>query len=191
MESRNVEQTTGQTVGVHLEPFRAADWSRLAGWVTDETQLLQWAGSLFHWPLDDAQLKAYLAPAARAQPTRLIWRALETPGGEVVGHVELDEMNRRHRVATLTRVLVCPERRGRGLGVALAAGALEAGFGGEGLHRIQLRVFDFNEPAIRCYESLGFRREGLLRDTRRIGQTYWSSLVMSLLEDEWRPRKEP
>ena len=51
--------------------------------------------------------------------------------------------------------------------------------------------FDFNAPAIRCYEGLGFRREGLLRETRRIGQTWWSSLVMSLLEDEWRSRKEP
>lgn len=45
--------------------------------------------------------------------------------------------------------------------------------------------------AIRCYETLGFRREGLLRDTRRVGGKYWSTLVMSLLDDEWRRRKEP
>jgi RimJ/RimL family protein N-acetyltransferase len=108
-----------------------------------------------------------------------------------VGHVELDAIERRHRTATLTRVLVSPAHRGRGLGGALTAAALERGFEGEGLHRIQLRVFDFNASAISCYERLGFRREGLLRETRRIGQTWWSSLVMSLLEDEWRSRKEP
>jgi RimJ/RimL family protein N-acetyltransferase len=179
-----------QTADVLLEPFGAADWRRLAGWTTDEAQLLQWAGSLFHWPLDDAQRDAYLAAAAGPEPSRLIWRASAAPGGEVVGHVELDAIDRRHRTATLTRVLVCPTRRGRGLGAALTAAALDRGFHDEGLHRIQLRVFDFNAPAIRCYESLGFRREGLLRETRRIGQSWWSSLVMSLLEDEWRSRKE-
>jgi RimJ/RimL family protein N-acetyltransferase len=180
-----------QMAAVRLEPFDAADWKRLAGWTTDETQLLQWAGSLFHWPLDEAQRDAYLAAAAGPQPTRLIWRALATPSGAVVGHVELDAIDRRHLTATLTRVLVSPARRGRGLGTALAAAALDHGFHDEGLHRIQLRVFDFNTSAIRCYESLGFRREGLLRETRRIGQTWWSSVIMSLLEDEWRSRKEP
>jgi RimJ/RimL family protein N-acetyltransferase len=180
-----------QTATVRLEPFGAADWERLAGWTTDEAQLLQWAGSLFHWPLDGAQRDAYLAAATGPRPTRLIWRALETPGGEVVGHVELDAIDRHHLTATLTRVLLSPAHRGHGLGAALTAAVLDRGFHDEGLHRIQLRVFDFNAPAIRCYESLGFRREGLLRETRRIGQTWWSSLVMSLLEDEWRSRKEP
>jgi RimJ/RimL family protein N-acetyltransferase len=45
--------------------------------------------------------------------------------------------------------------------------------------------------AIRCYQALDFRREGLLRDTRRVGSKYWSTRVMSLLDDEWRRRKEP
>ena len=32
------------------------------------------------------------------------------------------------------------------------------------LHRIELVVFDFNQAAIRCYERVGFRTEGRLRD---------------------------
>jgi RimJ/RimL family protein N-acetyltransferase len=54
------------------------------------------------------------------------------------------------------------------------------------LHRISLGVFDFNERAIRCYEKVGFSREGLLRDARRFKDYYWNLIEMSMLEHEWR-----
>lgn len=179
-----------QGTGVVLEPFGPADYARLVDWVPDQAQLLQWAGPIFRWPLDDAQLDDYVAPTAGPVPTRLIWRAVADAGGEVVGHVELNEIDRRHLAATLSRVLVSPEQRNRGMGRAMIAAALEVAFDTLALHRVELRVFDFNEPAIRCYEALGFCREGLLRDTRRIGRVHWSTLVMSLLDDEWRAQRE-
>lgn len=36
-----------------------------------------------------------------------------------------------------------------------------------------------------CYEKAGFRKEGLLRDSAKIGDEYWSSREMSILENEW------
>ena len=186
-----IPRSAQATTGVALEPFGPVDYARLVAWIPDEAQLLQWAGPIFRWPLDGAQLDAYVAPTAEPNPTRLIWRAITDPGGEVVGHVELNEIDRRHLSTTLSRVLVSPGKRHRGIGRGMIAAALEVAFGALGLHRVELRVFDFNEPAIRCYDALGFRREGLLRDTRRIAREYWSTLVMSLLEDEWRRQGEP
>jgi RimJ/RimL family protein N-acetyltransferase len=60
------------------------------------------------------------------------------------------------------------------------------GFEKFGLHKISLGVFDFNEGAIKCYEGVGFKKEGLLRDSRRVGDSYWNLYEMSILEDEWR-----
>ena len=37
------------------------------------------------------------------------------------------------------------------------------------LHRVSLGVFDFNHSAIACYEKVGFVKEGLLRDARKMG----------------------
>jgi RimJ/RimL family protein N-acetyltransferase len=54
------------------------------------------------------------------------------------------------------------------------------------LHRISLNVFDFNTPAIRCYERVGFRREGHLRETRKASDGYWSLLVMGMLATDPR-----
>jgi RimJ/RimL family protein N-acetyltransferase len=45
-------------------------------------------------------------------------------------------------------------------------------------------VFAFNDAAIRCYERVGFTREGTLRDARRYEEEYWSVVVMSLLESK-------
>jgi RimJ/RimL family protein N-acetyltransferase len=53
------------------------------------------------------------------------------------------------------------------------------------LHRVSLGVFDFNISAITCYEKAGFIKEGLLRDSRKNDDEYWSLWEMSILENEW------
>ena len=108
--------------------------------------------------------------------------------GEAVGHVELNSIDHCHRSATLSRVLIGPPYRGRGLSQAMVAAVLPIAFDDLGLHRVDLRALEDNEPAWRCYRSLGFKREGLLRQVSFIRGAFVDSLVMSLLEDEWRGR---
>ena len=169
---------------VALETFGREDFDRLIGWVASAEELMMCAGPIFQWPLDRAQLERYRAAAEGPGAARRIWRAVE--GGETVGHVELNAIERTHRTATLSRVLVRPGLRGRGIGTAMVRAALAVGFGELGLHRVDLFVFDTNAGAIACYERLGFRHEGRLRDYRRLGDRYLSTLLMSMLEDEWR-----
>jgi hypothetical protein len=40
-----------------------------------------------------------------------------------------------------------------------------------------------------CYEKAGFIKEGLLRDSRKNGDEYWSLWEMSILENEWLKTK--
>lgn len=68
----------------------------------------------------------------------------------------------------------------------MVAALLNIAFNDLSLHRVGLGVFDFNESAIRSYEKVGFVKEGLLRDVRKMGDEYWSLWEMSILEDEWR-----
>jgi RimJ/RimL family protein N-acetyltransferase len=176
---------------VRLEPFGPADFSRLIGWVSPSGSpefLLQWAGPIFTWPLDDEQLDGYLEPTRAVPPTRLVWRA-DDEAGVPFGHVELAAIDREHGSAVLSRVLVAPARRGEAYGRAMVAAALAVAFDDLALHRVELRVFDFNTPALHCYASLGFAREGVMRDARRVGDTYWNIVCCSLLEDEWRQRQ--
>jgi RimJ/RimL family protein N-acetyltransferase len=169
---------------VELEAFERGDIDRLMGWIGSAEELMQWAGPIFRWPLDRPQLERYLASAEGTEPARRIFRAVDA--GDVVGHVELNAIERTHRTATLSRVLVRPGLRGRGTGAAMVRRVLAIAFGEMRLHRVDLFVFDFNAAAIACYEGLGFRHEGRLRDYRRLGDRYLTSLLMSMLEDEWR-----
>lgn len=63
---------------------------------------------------------------------------------------------------------------------------LEIGFSQLGLHRIDLRVYEFNASATSCYEKVGFVREGLMRKVQKVDGEYWDAVVMSILKEEWK-----
>jgi RimJ/RimL family protein N-acetyltransferase len=172
---------------IEVRRFERCDFDRLIEWSPTAEFLLQWAGPFFTWPLDEEQLERYLESADGDEPIRQIFKVLATETGEVVGHIELGNIDRRNRCATVNRVLVGDSAyRGRGYGEAMAREVVRIGFEEFGLHRLELVVFDFNHAARACYEKVGFRVEGHIRESRRIGDEFWSLYVMGMLEDEWR-----
>jgi RimJ/RimL family protein N-acetyltransferase len=76
-------------------------------------------------------------------------------------------------------VVVSPWTRGRGYGAAMIQDALTVAFSEMAVHRVDLGV----------YERLGFQREGVHRDVTLANGQWWSSLTMSLLDHEWRTRR--
>ncbi|PTX64354.1 RimJ/RimL family protein N-acetyltransferase [Melghirimyces profundicolus] len=170
-----------------LRKLTTADFPRLIEWTDSPEFLLQWAGPRFHFPLDEAQLAGHLKGNEGKNAERINFKAIEEASGEMVGHVELNRIDREHRSATLARVLLDPARRGGGLGTAMVREAVRYAFGELDLHRLDLYVFDFNRSAIRSYERAGFRWEGTMRDARKMGDEYWNLCIMSLLQPEWNP----
>ncbi len=172
---------------IELQPFTRADFSRLIAWSGSAEFLTQWSGSVFNFPLDAAQLENYMKVAEAAEPTRKIFRVVEKSSGAVIGHIELDLINRRNCSASVVRVLIGePAMRGKGIGEQMMRRILEIGFDQLGLHRIALGVFDFNTSALACYEQVGFKKEGLMRESTRVGDRYWNVCTMAILESEWR-----
>ena len=171
---------------IRLEPFTPQDIDRLIAWIDTPEALLQWGGPDLVFPLTRRQILDLLALAAGSAPSRIIYRIAAPATAEVIGHIELGAIDQRHRSARIARVLVAePRWRGRGVAGAAIAELIELAFGRLGLNRLELAVFDFNLAAIRCYERLGFQREGLRREAERVGDAYWSCCVMGLLAREW------
>jgi RimJ/RimL family protein N-acetyltransferase len=79
---------------------------------------------------------------------------------------------------------------GRGYGSEATALMLEHAFGVLGLHRVALAVFEYNERAIRAYRRVGFSVEGRSREAIWREGRFWDEIQMSILEDEWRARRE-
>jgi RimJ/RimL family protein N-acetyltransferase len=176
-------------VNIELKSFERCDFARLINWVTSQEFLMQWAGPIFSYPLDEGQLEKYIQGSEGNHPIRRIFKAVNTGTNGVVGHIELDNIDMKNKSATVARVLVGePSLRGKGIGTQMVRKILEVGFNQLELHRIDLFVFDFNKVAIRCYAKIGFLKEGYLRDARKIGDRYWSPYQMSILQSEWRSR---
>ncbi len=73
----------------------------------------------------------------------------------------------------------------KGYGTEVMKLALDYCFNTLDLHRVELWVFEFNTRAIRCYEKVGFKREGVKREDSYKNGKYCNSLVMGILRDEW------
>ncbi len=99
-------------------------------------------------------------------------------GGEYVGLLHLEP--KRHGFAELG-MLVAREWRGRGVGSALVAAAIDRARA-DGLHKLSLEVFPHNVAGIALYRKFGFVEEGRrVKQYRRANGELWDSVVMGLV----------
>jgi L-amino acid N-acyltransferase YncA len=76
---------------------------------------------------------------------------------------------------------VARDCRGRGVGAALVAAAIEWARA-EGLHKLCLEVFPHNQAALGLYRKFDFVEEGRrVKQIRRANGELWDSIVMGLL----------
>jgi len=83
--------------------------------------------------------------------------------GKSVGSLAYSVANRRSRIAHLHGIMLHPEHRGRGLGVAATELLVRHLVFDLDYHRVQLEVYGFNERALALFERAGFVREGVRR----------------------------
>ncbi len=171
---------------IALERFTEKDFDRFISWIDNERFMYQFAGPAFNFPITHEQLNKYITVN-----NRIIYKVLDTKSNKVIGHAEINKIDLLNKNARLSRILIAKKNnRNKGFGKMLIKKLLEIGFEEINLHRIDLGVFDFNKSAIKCYESCGFKNEGLLRDTFIIDHEYHSVYNMSILKQEWENFKK-
>ncbi len=169
-----------------LEPFSQADFHQLIDWIPNSSFALQWGGPAFTYPLTVEQLENYLKGANTINASKYIFKVVDESTNEVIGHISLGNVDRVNESARIGKVLIGrSESRGNGYGTQLMLATLTFAFEELKLHKVTLGVFDFNTVAIKCYEKVGFKKEGLLRDARKHGNEYWNQIEMGILESEW------
>ena len=100
--------------------------------------------------------------------------------GAIVARLSIarDPHSSSRHVADLGLMVAASHRR-RGLGRALLEQAVEWA-AAQGIEKLELHVFPWNEPAIRLYEGFGFEREGYRRRHYRRGREYADAILMAL-----------
>ncbi|RWQ70248.1 GNAT family N-acetyltransferase [Bacillus cereus] len=167
---------------IKLESFKKSDFKQLINWINSEEFLIQWSGNAFTFPLDKQQLEKYIESA-----NTLAFKVVDEETSDVIGHISLGQIDNINKSARIGKVLVGNTKmRGRSIGKHMMKAVLHIAFDELKLHRVTLGVYDFNTSAISCYEKIGFVKEGLLRESKRVGETYWNLWEMSMLEYEWK-----
>ncbi|MBW4697803.1 MAG: GNAT family N-acetyltransferase [Aphanocapsa lilacina HA4352-LM1] len=103
----------------------------------------------------------------------------------VVGYLILHGLRNPDDSLCLKRIVIA--RKGEGFGRQAVQQVKRFAFEQVGFHRLWLEVKDFNAAARHLYTSEGFLAEGTLRESARSGKRYDSLIVMSILEQEYRP----
>lgn len=92
-----------------------------------------------------------------------------------IGLISLWDRSIPHQAAELS-IWIGQGHRNGGAGTEALRLALRHAFGPMALHKIYLRVLEYNARAIRTYEKCGFKVEGTLRDEMRV-QGRWHNLI--------------
>lgn len=107
---------------------------------------------------------------------------------QIVGEVVINDIYRNNRSASIRVSINKKEDFNKGYGSEAIILALNYGVAMLNLHRLELEVFVFNERAIHVYEKIGFKKEGVKRDSWFYNHKYYDMIIMSILEDEFREK---
>ncbi|NJO46459.1 MAG: GNAT family N-acetyltransferase [Oscillatoriales cyanobacterium RM2_1_1] len=101
-----------------------------------------------------------------------------------LGYIILNDLTSEHHGILLKRIVIAEPNKG--YGKKALQQLMKKVFEEYNAHRFWLDVFVKNQRARSVYRSLGFREEGILRDTIKQENTYRSLVVMSLLQPEYQ-----
>ncbi|WP_060535284.1 GNAT family N-acetyltransferase [Paenibacillus bovis] len=125
-----------------------------------------------------------------ADSSRIDLLIILKPEEQPIGEISLMDIDRINRNAHIRIAIFESANCGQGYGTEAMEIVLDYAFGNINLHRVELSVFSFNERAIRSYEKLGFRREGVQREVLYYDYEYHDAISMSILSHEFQQMRQ-
>ncbi|MBD2848625.1 GNAT family N-acetyltransferase [Paenibacillus sp. IB182496] len=104
--------------------------------------------------------------------------------GRCIGQARLT-VNEADKKATYAVGIFDSSLLGKGIGTDVTRAMLKYAFETLKLHRVDLKVLEYNQRAISCYEKCGFIKEGVEREGALIEGQWRSDWSMSILEQEY------
>ena len=171
---------------LYLRSIERDDLNRCHDWMNDPELRATLAQ---RYPMSLAMEADWVERATRGQdPSVMTFAICLVQGDRHIGNCDLTAIDRDNGTATFGILIGEADCRGQGLGEEAVRTLCRYGFDELRLHKIRLDVYEGN-PAIKTYERVGFRREGILREEifRRGGRI--DVIRMGLLKDELRVPK--
>lgn len=104
---------------------------------------------------------------------------------QMIGELSILEIDEDSRKAGFRISMNAIELTGKGLGTEATQLILKFVFEELKLNRLQLEVFSHNNRGIRAYEKLGFKKEGVLRESLYYNGSFSDEKIMSIIQKEY------
>lgn len=167
---------------IKLRELEKSDLDLLNGWRNDP-EIMAALGNNFLFissAVDEAWFEQYLQNRDKAIRLSII-----TKDGRYIGNVNLTSLHPINRSAEFSIVIGPKDERRKGYGIEVTKQMLHHAFNDRGLNRVYLTVLKENKSAIKLYQKIGFKEEGIKRqDIFKNGQ-FHDVVMMALLREEF------
>jgi diamine N-acetyltransferase len=168
---------------IRLRPIERDDLPRFVEWFADPEVRRH---LLVYLPFSLAQEERWFEDLqGQLERQEALVLAIETTEGVHIGNLGLQAIDWKNRNAELGILIGEKAYWNQGYGTDAIRTLLGLAFREMNLHRIFLRVDADNARGIRCYEKVGFRLDGTLRDAVFKEGRYLDQHVMSILRAEF------
>lgn len=171
--------------GIRLRGLDREDLPQFVTWLNDPE--VRRFLSLYA-PLSNAQEDKWFENLSNLSTAEqpLVIQMLENENWVTVGNISFLNVDQQSRNAELGLFIGAKDHWDQGIGTKAISLMLDYGFFTLNFHRIYLRVKEENQRGIRCYEKVGFKHEGRMREAVYLDGKYIDMIWMGILRDEWR-----
>ncbi|MBD3290699.1 GNAT family N-acetyltransferase [candidate division KSB1 bacterium] len=134
--------------------------------------------------LEEEKIREYLKST-----DTLAFTIVDKNSNKAVGLTAFYRIDYVHSNAVFFLAIMDSDYWSLGFGTEATKSMMEYAFETLNLNRIQLHVYAENKPAIRIYSSVGFKKEGVLRQAMFRSGEYHDFWIMGMLQKEWQRRK--
>lgn len=167
---------------VYLRPLHKDDLTHIQKWANDP-EIRGLTGEVK--PMSWAKAEEFYE-RVKKDDQRLWFIIALQEDDRAIGEAGLLRMFPAWRTTDLSIIISEREAWGQGYGTEAINLLLDYAFGYLNFHRVAIGVVGFNEAALRFYEKVGFKKEGVQRDGYYYDHAYHDFVMMSLLDDEYR-----
>ncbi len=170
---------------IYLRPLDPDDADTFQVWFNNP-ELRKWM--LIPLPVSKVQEKEFIENMVKSKED-VVLSIVVKEGDRLIGNVGLHQISQTNRKAMLGIAIADPDMTSKGYGTEAMKLIIEYGFNELNLHRIWLFTHDFNERAYKAYKKLGFKDEGMWRESLYYQGKYHDQHIMGILKQEWGNRK--
>ncbi|SCL87639.1 GNAT family N-acetyltransferase [Sporanaerobacter sp. PP17-6a] len=164
----------------YLSPINEEDYEKYTEWVNDMEVA---AGLIFASNLIGPE--AEKLTLERLSIDGYNFAIIDIKKDELIGNCGFPKLDQLNKAGEVGIFIGNKDYWGKGYGQEVLKLLLDFGFNILNLHNISLKVYSFNQQAIKCYKKVGFKEAGRIRESKFIAGKAYDEIFMDILDKEY------